>query len=237
MSRFQSIYDSQETEAPASQELFGQESDREQTVPVSEKLLKDILQELKDLRKSIEELKRSSETREKTTLFRIEDQGFHKTYFQYLKGLFCSFPWLDIENEDFKREVKELVGENPCKFRSMCSFASQKFTQMRNQLRRMLFHSTMDIQALSLDGLCNYLYRPFTPPGESPVDKKRRKMTVALRAFLSTKKFNECEKFWPEFKEFYASIKEDLRPNIWDLLQEKEERRIKRYQDEQEREK
>lgn len=36
------LKDSQETEAPASQELFGQESDREQTVPVSEKLLKDI---------------------------------------------------------------------------------------------------------------------------------------------------------------------------------------------------
>lgn len=241
MSRFQPIFDSQETEAPGSQELFDQESDHNQTVPVSEKLLKDILQELKDLRKSVEDLKRSSETRENqnTTVaaFRVEDQGFHKAYYQYLKGLFCGCPWLNMENEDFKRKVKEFVGENPCKFRSMYSFASQKYTQMRNQLRRMLFHSTMDIQALSLDGLCNYWYRPFTPPGESPVDKKRKTMTVALRAFLTTKKFTECEKFWPEFKEFYATIKKDSRPNIWELLQEKEERRIKRYQEEQEREK
>uniref|UniRef100_A0A8W8P0I4 Uncharacterized protein n=1 Tax=Magallana gigas TaxID=29159 RepID=A0A8W8P0I4_MAGGI len=199
MSRFQSIYDSQETEAQHPRSCLAK-----------------------------------SQIESRLSLCLRNCLKTSKTYFQYLKGLFCSFPWLDIENEDFKREVKELVGENPCKFRSMCSFASQKFTQMRNQLRRMLFHSTMDIQALSLDGLCNYLYRPFTPPGESPVDKKRRKMT---RAFLSTKKFNECEKFWAEFKEFYASIKEDIRPNIWDLLQEKEERRIKRYQDEQEREK
>lgn len=44
------LKDSQETEAPASQELFGQESDREQTVPMPEKLLKDML---KDIRKFI----------------------------------------------------------------------------------------------------------------------------------------------------------------------------------------
>lgn len=31
--------------------------------------------------------------------------------------------------------------------------------------------------------------------------------------------------------EFYASITEDNRPNIWNLLQEKEEIKIKRYQD------
>lgn len=36
------LKDSQETEAPGSQELFDQESDHDQTVPVSEKLLKDI---------------------------------------------------------------------------------------------------------------------------------------------------------------------------------------------------
>lgn len=35
------LKDSQETEAPESQELFDQESDRDRTVFVSEKLLKD----------------------------------------------------------------------------------------------------------------------------------------------------------------------------------------------------
>lgn len=64
------------------------------------------VQELKDLRKSVEDLKRSSETRENqnTTVaaFRVEDQGFHKAYYQYLKGLFCGYPWLNMENEDFK---------------------------------------------------------------------------------------------------------------------------------------
>lgn len=65
--------------------------------------------------------------------------------------------------------------------------------QVDQEVRRYtLFHSTMDIQALSLDGLCNYLYRQFTPPEKSPVDMRRRKMTVALRAFLTMKKFTEC---------------------------------------------
>ncbi|XP_062568512.1 uncharacterized protein LOC134249367 [Saccostrea cucullata] len=118
----------------------------------------------------------------------------------------------------------------------MSSYASHKFTQLRNQLRRMLFHSTMDIQALSLEGLCNYLYRPFTPPGESPVDQKRMRMAVAIRAFLVSKKFQETCKFWVEFKDFYDAILGDDRQNIWDLLQEKEEKRIKRYREEQERE-
>ncbi|XP_061178561.1 uncharacterized protein LOC133187223 [Saccostrea echinata] len=119
----------------------------------------------------------------------------------------------------------------------MCSYASHKFTQLRNQLRRMLFHSTMDIRGLSLEGLCNYLYRPFTPPGESPVDQKRMRMTVAIVTFLFSKKFEECSKFWVEFKDFYDAIGRDERSNIWELLQEKEERRIRRYREEQDREK
>lgn len=36
------LQDSQETEAPGSQELFDQDTEHDRTVPVSEKLLKDI---------------------------------------------------------------------------------------------------------------------------------------------------------------------------------------------------
>nr|XP_022307303.1 uncharacterized protein LOC111113364 [Crassostrea virginica] len=224
-----------------SQDLFGGASGDNacRHVLVPEKFMTDILQELRSLKKMVQQLGEAS-ANDASTLkkeFKVEEQVFHKTYYQYLKGSFCVCPWVNTESADFKREVRRLIGDNcPQKFKVMASFATSKFTQLRNQFRRMLFHSTLDIQGLSLEGLCNFLYKTFTPPGESSIDKRKQRMTVIFRAFLSSKKFQECDKFWIEFKDFYDSVQADQRPNIIELLAEKEEKRIRRYREEHDKE-
>ncbi|XP_078329055.1 uncharacterized protein LOC111113364 isoform X3 [Crassostrea virginica] len=188
-----------------SQDLFGGASGDNacRHVLVPEKFMTDILQELRSLKKMVQQLGEAS-ANDASTLkkeFKVEEQVFHKTYYQYLKGSFCVCPWVNTESADFK-----------------------------------LFHSTLDIQGLSLEGLCNFLYKTFTPPGESSIDKRKQRMTVIFRAFLSSKKFQECDKFWIEFKDFYDSVQADQRPNIIELLAEKEEKRIRRYREEQDKE-
>ncbi|XP_078321514.1 uncharacterized protein LOC111113913 isoform X1 [Crassostrea virginica] len=105
---------------------------------------------------------------------------FQKLFFQFLKKKFCGCPWINLKDEEFMRECKRHIGDDPYKFKTMCSYASHKFTQMRNQLRRQIFHSTLDVQGLSLDGLSSFLFKAFIPPGQSPLDDQVRRMTVVI---------------------------------------------------------
>nr|XP_022336320.1 uncharacterized protein LOC111132789 [Crassostrea virginica] len=200
--------DSQDTiNETQSQDLFERDPPvrEEDSTLVPNGILRDILKELKDVRTKMDALQSFSNGPPTTT---------------------CSFR---VEDQNFKRECKRHIGDDPYKFKTMCSYASHKFTQMRNQLRRQIFHSTLDVQGLSLDGLSSFLFKAFIPPGQSPLDETVRRMTVVIRAFLSQKKIQEGEKFWVELKAFYDTVILDQRSNIIDLLKDREERRIRRY--------
>nr|XP_022307912.1 uncharacterized protein LOC111113913 [Crassostrea virginica] len=202
------VFDSQDTiNETQSQDLFERDPPvrEEDSTLVPNGILRDILKELKDIRTKMDALQSFSNGPPTTT---------------------CSFR---VEDQNFKRECKRHIGDDPYKFKTMCSYASHKFTQMRNQLRRQIFHSTLDVQGLSLDGLSSFLFKAFIPPGQSPLDDQVRRMTVVIRAFLSQKKFQEGEKFWVELKAFYDTVILDQRSNIIDLLTDREERRIRRY--------
>lgn len=52
-------------------------------------------------------------------------------------------------------------------------------------------------------------------------------MTLALRLFLTKKKFTECQKFWPEFKEFYVLIKKTTDETSGSFCRKKKKEELK----------
>nr|XP_022303907.1 uncharacterized protein LOC111111307 isoform X2 [Crassostrea virginica] len=197
-------------------------------------ILAEILKEQKKLREEVNRLNGALAVAQKVTA--VEGSTIEEK--------FSVKPWINFQDPDIQCMAQDLIKKagwsrsTPHSVSVLASFGSKKFTHnYRNQIRsKLMGNKEVDVEGLTLKSLHNYLWKCFLPPHVPVHDQERHHLTLMLRSFCGAEKLfrkggTDGFSFWKEFEKFYTVVVNNTRVDKWDRLEEKEERRIKKYLD------
>lgn len=212
--------------------------------------LSDIMHKLNSMDKKIETMQaeiKQLKDQQHSNVFHIDTCSFKKRLNTSLKLRFSRKLWLEPSVDvEFKEEVnifikQEGFAKDPSVYKQVLSFASSKFSDFRNQLRRKIFkelkEGKRDLQSLSIEEFTTLLMENFVKDsGElSANDAQRVHLCLLLRSFLYKGKLlfptSSCPAdFWEQFKVFYEQSVDKIKQGAekWQTLLELDKKRVQK---------
>ncbi|CAG2236631.1 unnamed protein product [Mytilus edulis] len=126
----------------------------------------------------------------KKAAFSIDTCTFKKKFCSYLKDKFTCNPWLEPGSDvEFKNEVKKYLradglAKDTSAYKQVVSFASSKYADLRNQLRRKIFQELTegknDLQSLQIDDFAKVILSSFCSALESYDSQERIQLCLII---------------------------------------------------------
>ncbi|XP_063425515.1 uncharacterized protein LOC134709277 [Mytilus trossulus] len=251
------VLDSQEEGDLSQRDLFAEALSSEQdpghyAQGIPQNVGNEILKTLMKLEKNLEGVMKdvaALKRQQNDGAFSMETCTFKKRLNVFLKEKFSRCPWLKTQSDlEFKNEVRKCLKQdnfqtNTLAYRSVNQWATTRFTEYRNQLRRKLMSDIKngkDVQAMPLQEFCktyleSYASSASVDVGDSP---ERIQVSLVLRSFTHSQKLNvegsdELEfftDFWAKVMEYYDEVTKKDDERKWDKLKMLDNRRMTQRQ-------
>ncbi|XP_069109517.1 uncharacterized protein [Argopecten irradians] len=185
--------------------------------------------------KDISKLKSSIPTSNSFTMMAC---SFKRKLLIFLKNMFTKKPWLNQQADmEFKTEIRRLLkkegfNNDSDAYRTVVQWATSKFTDLRNQLRRKIIQEITagnSIMAMTVEEFCKKFLGPFISASEDVTSEDRVRLCLVLRSFIHKKKIgdgNECIDFWGSFHSFYGQVLDSEEERKWERLASIDQRRV-----------
>ncbi|CAG2229331.1 unnamed protein product [Mytilus edulis] len=176
----------------------------------------------------------------KKAAFSIDTCTFKKKFCSYLKDKFTCNPWLEPGSDvEFKNEVKKYLradglAKDTSAYKQVVSFASSKYADLRNQLRRKIFQELTegknDLQSLQIDDFAKVILSSFCSALESYDSQERIQLCLIIRSFLHRRGLFATKQsipdFWNKLQIFYNETTKGAGDEKWEILAGIDSRRI-----------
>ncbi|KAK3106327.1 hypothetical protein FSP39_017757, partial [Pinctada imbricata] len=139
----------------------------------------------------------------------------------------------------FQREVRACLAMdsqegNSSAVKELTSFASTKFTELRNQFRRKVLSIKETLQTKDLKELTMSLFSTYCLPQETIISEDRVRTALHVRNFLHKKQYYRAESsegtvaFWSDFKANWENLEEEIKSRGLERMKEIDRRRTER---------